>query len=118
MTLTQRRQIAVEVTNRGVADGGKAVDPGVETRGGIYHQRSIRPPRWPHLNLETTVSRGDMMFQRIDRIIGGTHHFYVHLPHDAASRELRLGQFGVGVIPNGFRGRRIEQAIADTKRPF
>ena len=118
MPLTKRRQIAVKIPNHYVADGGKTIDPSVKTRGRINHQRSIGSPGRPHLNFETAFFRRDMIFQRIDRIIGGTDHFHFHLPHDTASGELGSRKFGVGLIPNGFGGGWIEQAIADTKRPL
>ena len=57
-----------------------------------------------------------MVFQRINRIVGGADHFHLHLRHDTASGEAILGQQIVTLIPDFIRGGRRQQLTRNPKR--
>ena len=77
----------------------------------------IRAPAWQHFDVKRAVLRDNrVMFQRVDRIVGGAHHLHVHLLHDAARREAILRQQFVALIPDFIRRGGREQLAGDTKR--
>ena len=57
-------------------------------------------------------------WQIVDRIVRGAHHLDVHLFHDAAGREVGLGQLVVALVPDGLCGLRPQQLARDAKGPL
>ena len=115
-TFGQRGLQVCEATNVGV--GHFAQLRHIVIKGCQFDVESfIRTPARQHFHIKASVfSNGRVMLQRVDRIIGGTNHFHVHLLHDAARGEFILRQQFVALVPDFVRSRRRQQLTCNTKR--
>ena len=58
---------------------------------------------------------GDVVLKTVAGVVGGAHHFNLHLFENTLGGEFRLGQLGVGLIPNGIGSCRRKQRVVDAK---
>lgn len=113
---------------QGVTQRAEATDGDVRRRlqlpqivieaGRIDGEGLVRPPARQHLDIEAMIV-GDrpMVAQIVNRIVGGTDHFHVHLPHDAARAKLILRQQRIAALPDLIRRARRQQRSSDAERP-
>ena len=97
----------------------QAVDVVIEALGHFDRQGPIGSEGRQDADLEGHIG-GDcrVEFQAIERIVGRADQHDFHLPHDAATRHVVSGEQRVALLPDSPRGVRIEQPVADPKRPL
>ncbi len=120
MPLPQGVEKAIEtVAHLDPAYGRQVIGPGVESGRPFDGHRLVGPKRRQHLDRKRRVGRHrPMVFQCLGGIVGRADQHDVHLPHDAAGRELGPGELRVALVPDAGRRGGIEQPIADPKRPL
>ncbi|MNY26716.1 hypothetical protein D3C86_1605780 [compost metagenome] len=105
-----------ETTDIGIRDFGQLRH--VVAEGRLFDIESfIRTPAWQHFDIKRDVFGHDrVVFQSINRIVGGADHLHVHLFHDAARGEFVLRQQVIALVPDFISGRRRQQFAGDTER--
>ena len=77
----------------------------------LYSHGLIWSPSWQHLNLETTLTDGLMVFQRINGIVRGTNHLHTIAAHESTGRKLWKLQLRVALIVYLTSRIRIQQLV-------
>ena len=77
----------------------------------LYGHGLVGTPSGEHLDFETAFASLDVVFERIDGVVGGAHHLYMITAHHAPCRIFGKSQFGITFFIDFACGFRAENLV-------
>ena len=111
VALFQRGDQALEGANIGIGRGGKFFDVDIEERCLVNLKQIVRAECWQDPGADVGGGDGFVMCQGIGGIVCGADHLHLKICQDSAGAPVRIGEAGVGLLPDAGRGFRGQQFI-------